>query len=138
MSINKSIIVGHLGADPEIKTFENGGKIANFRVATSMNYTNKQGEKVTHTEWHNIVIKNKLADVAEKYFKKGMQLYIEGFLHTRSWDDKDGVKHYTTEIICQTVQMLGSKQSENNSQSDNNNANNVANQQENIEDDLPF
>ena len=107
--INKAIIVGRCGKDPEVINLESGTTIAKFTVATNETYKNKQGEKVENTEWHQIILWRGLAEVAEKYVKKGDLLYIEGKIRTRSWDDKDGKKHYTTEIVGDTMQMLGGK-----------------------------
>ncbi|MBU8891814.1 MAG: single-stranded DNA-binding protein [Bacteroidales bacterium] len=111
MGINKVILVGNVGKDPEVRHLDNGVAVASFSLATSETYKNKEGQKVTNTEWHNIVVWRGLADVTEKYVKKGNPLYIEGKIRTRSWDDKDGNKRYTTEIIADNMQMLGSKQS---------------------------
>jgi single-strand DNA-binding protein len=108
MSVNKVILVGNVGKDPEIRHLDNGVAVANFPLATSESYTAKNGEKVTTTEWHNIVLWRGLADVAEKYVTKGRQLYIEGRIRTRSYDDKDGAKKYITEIYGDVMQMLGS------------------------------
>jgi single-strand DNA-binding protein len=107
--INKVILVGNLGKDPEVKNLENGAKVANFTLATSETYKNREGQKVTQTEWHNIVLWRGLAEIAEKYLHKGNQVYIEGKIKTRSWDDKDGVKRYTTEILGDNLTMLGGK-----------------------------
>lgn len=109
MSVNKVILVGNVGKDPEVKYLDNGVAVCNFSLATSETYNNKNGEKVTQTEWHNIVLWRKLAEIAETYIKKGMQIYVEGQIRTRSWEDKDGVKRYTTEIFGTTMQMLGRK-----------------------------
>ena len=109
MSINKVILVGNVGKDPEVRYLESGVAVANFPFATSETYKNKNGEKVTSTEWHNIVLWRGLAEVAEKYVKKGSQLYIEGRIKTRAWDDKEGNKRYTTEIVGDNMQMLGKK-----------------------------
>lgn len=106
---NIAIITGYVGKDPEVKYMDNGTGIANFSVATSDDYKNKQGEKIEETEWHRIVIFGKLAEIVEKYVKKGSFLQLMGKIKTRSWDDKDGNKRYTTEIICDNMQMLGSK-----------------------------
>lgn len=114
--VNKVILVGNLGADPEVKDV-NGSKVANFRIATSETYTDKQGAKQTNTEWHSIVAWRNLAEIIEKYVKKGSQVYVEGKLQTRSWE-KDGVKHYSTEILISTLKMLGGKKEDNNHHSD--------------------
>ncbi len=111
MGVNKVILIGNVGKDPEVRHLDSGVAVANFPLATSETYKNKDGQKVTNTEWHNIVIWRGLAEVAEKYVKKGNPLYIEGKIRTRSWDDKDGNKRYTTEIVADNMQMLGSKQS---------------------------
>ncbi len=107
MSVNKVILIGNVGKDPEVRYLEGGTAVANFPLATSESYKNKSGEKVTSTEWHNIVIWRGLAEVVEKYVKKGSQLYIEGRIRTRSWEDKEGNKRYTTEIYGDNMQMLG-------------------------------
>jgi single-strand DNA-binding protein len=109
MSVNKVILVGNVGKDPEVRYLENNVAVARFSLATSETYKNKNGEKVTNTEWHNIVAWRGLAEIAEKYVKKGAQLYIEGKLQTRAWDDKEGKKHYTTEVLADNFQMLGRK-----------------------------
>ncbi len=109
MSVNKVILVGNVGKDPEIRHLESGVAVANFPLATSENYTAKNGEKVSTTEWHNIVLWRGLAEVAEKYVKKGKQLYIEGKIRTRNYDDKDGNKKYITEIVADVMQFLGTK-----------------------------
>jgi single-strand DNA-binding protein len=116
MGINKVILVGNVGKDPEVRNLDNGVSVANFSLATSESYKNKNGEKVTNTEWHNIVVWRGLADVVEKYVKKGNPLYIEGKIKSRSWDDKDGVKHYATDIVADVMEMLGGKNSSTNSQ----------------------
>ena len=105
--INKVILVGNTGKDPEVRHLESGITVASFSLATSETYKNKSGDKVTNTEWHNIVVWRGLADVAEKYIKKGTQLYVEGKIRSRSWDDKDGNKRYITEIVADNLQLLG-------------------------------
>jgi single-strand DNA-binding protein len=107
MSVNKAILIGYVGNDPEVKYLENSTPVANFRLATSESYTNRSGEKVTTTEWHNIVLWRGLAEIAEKYVKKGSQIYIEGRIRTRAWEDRDKNKRYTTEIIADSMQMMG-------------------------------
>lgn len=113
--VNKVILVGNLGKDPEVRYLEGGVAVAHFSIATSETYKDKTGNKVESTEWHNIVMWRGLAEVAEKHLKKGMQVYIEGKLRTRSWEDKEGHKRYTTEILADNMVMLGRK--ENNPQS---------------------
>jgi single-strand DNA-binding protein len=105
--VNKVILVGNLGADPEIRYTPSGTAVANFRIATSENWTNKEGQRETRTEWHRIVTFGKLAEICGEYLSKGKQVYIEGRIQTRQWDDKEGVKRYTTEIVANTMQMLG-------------------------------
>ena len=109
MSVNKVILIGNVGKDPDIRYLDSGVAIARFPLATSETYKNREGEKITTTEWHNIVLWRGLAEVAEKYVKKGSQLFIEGRIRTRSYDDKDGNKKYVTEIVADTMQMLGKK-----------------------------
>lgn len=105
--INKVILIGNLGRDPEIQRPDSGVKRATFTIATTESYKNKDGQKVDHTEWHNIVLWRGLADVAESYLKKGNTVYIEGRIRKREYDDKDGVKRYITEIIGDNLTMLG-------------------------------
>lgn len=106
--VNKVILVGNLGKDPEIRALENGRKVANFSLATSESYKDRNGERVERTEWHNIVFWGPVADVIERYVKKGSKLYVEGKLRTRSYE-QDGVKKYITEIDGQSMTMLDSK-----------------------------
>ena len=111
--INKVIIVGFLGNDPEIRTMPNGEHIANISVATSESWTDKNtGEKKTQTEWHRIVLYRRLAEIAGQYLTKGSQIYIEGRLKTRKWQDSNGQDRYTTEIQGDNLQMLGGRQDE--------------------------
>lgn len=113
--VNKAIILGRLGADPEVRTFENGNKVANFNVASNEVYYKKvdndpsNREKVEKTEWHRVVVWRRQAEIAEKYLKKGDLLYLEGKIRTRSFDDKEGNKRYITEIEADNFQMLSSK-----------------------------
>lgn len=107
-SVNKVIIIGRLGKDPEIRYMPNGEAVANFSMATSETWKDKAGDKQEKTEWHNLVAYKKLADIIGQYVKKGSQLYIEGKLQTRKWE-KDGVTRYTTEIIVSELTMLGGK-----------------------------
>ncbi len=113
--INKAILVGNLGRDPEVRTLENGASVAQFTLATSESYKNKNGERVENTEWHNIVVWRGLAEIAGKYLKKGSKVYLEGKITSRSWDDKEsGQKRYITEIVADNMVMLDSKGSDNN------------------------
>jgi single-strand DNA-binding protein len=107
--INKAIIIGNLGADPEVRYTQGGQAVASFNLATSETYTDKAGERQEKTEWHRIVAWGKLAELCGEYLKKGRQAYIEGRLQTRQWDDKDGNKRYTTEIVANVVQFLGGR-----------------------------
>jgi single-strand DNA-binding protein len=109
MSVNKVILVGNVGRDPETRHLDKGVAVSRFSLATTESYTSKTGEKVSTTEWHNIVAWRGLAEVIEKYVKKGSQLYIEGRLRTNSYE-KDGVKHYATEILADTMHMLGRRE----------------------------
>jgi single-strand DNA-binding protein len=105
--VNKVILVGNLGSDPEVRTTPGGQRVANFRLATSRQWTGQDGQRQEKTEWHSIVAWGKLADICERYLQKGKQVYVEGRLETRSWQDKEGQTKYKTEIICETMQMLG-------------------------------
>ncbi len=107
--INKVILVGNVGKDPEIKYLDQDTVVARFPLATSESYNNANGERITNTEWHNITIWRGLAKVVEKYVKKGDQLYLEGKIRTRSYDDKDGVKKYFTEVQVNEMKMLGKR-----------------------------
>lgn len=109
MAVNKVILVGNVGKDPEVHFIESNVAVARFPLATSETYRSKDGERVTTTEWHNIVLWRGLAEVADKFVKKGSQLFIEGKIRTRSYDDRDGNKRYITEIIADNMQMLGKK-----------------------------
>lgn len=111
--VNKVILVGNLGADPEIRNLPSGSSVANFNIATSESYTNKNGEKVTQTEWHRIECWEGLAKVAEQYLKKGNSVYIEGKIRTEEWQDKDGNTRYTTKIRAQNMTMLGGRNDSN-------------------------
>jgi len=148
-SLNKVILIGRLGSDPE-KTLLNGGStVAKFSLATSEKYKDQEGNQQEKTEWHRIVMWNKLADLAEKYLSKGKQVYIEGSLKTNEWNDKDGNKRFTTEVNAQTMQFLDSKSGNGGNSSNNNYKSNSGNQQtpyiknsqfedDFMEDDIPF
>lgn len=110
MSINKVILIGNLGNEPEVKTFTNGDKITTASIATSERWTDKNtGEKKEQTEWHRVVFSNRLAEVAEQYLHKGSKFYIEGKIKTRKWQDQNGQERYSTEIRADNMQMLDSR-----------------------------
>ena len=107
--VNRVILIGTLGKDPETKTFANGGSLTQFSIATSETWTDKTtGERKEQTEWHNIVLQNKLGEIAQQYLRKGSKVYIEGSLNTRKWTDQNGQDRYTTQIKGQQMQMLDS------------------------------
>ena len=144
--VNKVILVGNLGKDPEVRHLDNGRAVANFSLATSETYKNKAGERVTNTEWHNVVLWTPLAEIAERFLKKGGQVYIEGKLTTRSWDDQEGNKRYTTEVVGRELTLLGSKADNDNNGGMSNSPSSssapvespVSNIPEDDSDDLPF
>lgn len=131
-SLNKCSFIGNLGKDPEVKEV-GSSKVANFSIAVTEKFKNREGQYQEKTEWINIVIWGKLADVVEKYLKKGSSIYIEGKLQTRSWDDQEGNKKYITEILGNNFQMLGGRSSEGSSQ-----APKKDNYNQKEEDELPF
>ena len=105
-SINKAILIGNLGSDPELRSTPSGVQVANFSLATTESWTDKSGERQERTEWHRVVIWRRLAEVAGQYLKKGSKIYIEGKLQTRSWEDQNGQKRYTTEVVANSMEML--------------------------------
>jgi len=105
--VNKVILIGNLGADPEVRFTPGGQAVANFRIATSESWTDKNGQKQERTEWHRIVVWGKLAELCGEYLKKGRQCYVEGRLQTREWTDKENRKNYTTEVVANAVTFLG-------------------------------
>ena len=107
--VNKVILVGNLGRDPESRSLPSGQAVVNFSLATSRRYKDRDGNRKDETEWHNIVCFGKSAEIAAQYLTKGKMIFVEGRIQTRSWDDKEGKKQYRTEIICENFQMLGSK-----------------------------
>lgn len=141
-SLNKVMLIGNLGKDPEVRTFEGGNMLARFPLATSESYTSRQtNERVTQTEWHNIVCRRGLAEIAEKYLHKGDKVFIEGRIKTRSWDDANGVKQYSTEIHADNMTMLGGRPEGNQGGSSSGGATAAAQDFTNggnDEDDLPF
>jgi single-strand DNA-binding protein len=124
--VNKVILIGNLGKDPEVRYLDNGVAVANMSIATTENYKNKEGDRVSQTEWHDVVLWRGLAEIAEKYLKKGSSVYIEGKIRTNKWVDKDENTRYKTEILADKLNMLGRSVS-----SDDNNT-------PSTEDDLPF
>ena len=124
--VNKVILIGNLGKDPEVRYLDNGVAVANLSLATSENYKNKQWERVTQTEWHDVVLWRGLAEVAEKYLKKGSSVYVEGKLRTNKWVDKDENTRYKTEVLADKLTMLGRSQNQEQST------------ESTSEDDLPF
>ncbi len=107
--VNQVILLGRLGRDPECKALQSGDQVANFSIATSKSWKDASGAKQERTEWHNIVAFKKLAEVAGKYLTKGRQVFVEGELQTRSWEDKDGTKKYKTEIVARRIEFIGDK-----------------------------
>lgn len=146
MSVNKAILLGNVGKDPEVRFLDGGVSVASFSLATTENYKNKAGERVSQTEWHNIVVWRHLADLADKYISKGQKLYIEGKITNRTWEDKEGNKRYTTEIVASTIELLGRKGDDSGSSSSQpspqQNAEKVKDadiaEKETADDDLPF
>jgi single-strand DNA-binding protein len=137
-SVNKVILVGNLGKDPEIRTLESGTKVASFSLATSEKYKDKTtGEQRVQTDWHNIVVWRNLAEIVEKYVKKGMQVYIEGKLRTRSWQDKDGHNRYTTEVVADNMVMMSRGADHQHSGNANESSAHSLNENDEV-DDLPF
>ena len=108
-SINKVILIGNLGRDPEVRYTKGGNAVANLNLATNEVWNDKSGQRQERTEWHRVVVWGKQAEIAREYLSKGRQIYVEGSLQTRQWDDKDGQKRYTTEIRCQRFVMLGGR-----------------------------
>lgn len=112
MSVNKVILLGHVGDEIKMHHFDGGNCIGRISLATNESYKNKQGEKVTETQWHNLVVRNKVAEIFEKYVKKGDQIYVEGGIKTRKWQGEDGNERYSTEVHVNNFSFVGSKQSE--------------------------
>lgn len=139
--LNKVILIGNLGKDPEIRHLENGVPVATFSLATTEVRINKAGEKISNTEWHNIVLWRGLADIAKDYLKKGHPVYIEGKLTNRSWDDKDGNKRYVTEVVGDNMILLSTRLDNNGNNDASHNAQVVATEPpvlSDTNDDLPF
>lgn len=138
MSVNKVFLLGRLGGDPEVKKFDNG-QIANFNMATNERYTDRNGERQEITDWHRVVVRGKQAEIAEKYLSKGKQIFLEGKIRTRQFEDKEGNNRYITEVIGMNFQMLGAP-GDNMQNQDGGGASQVEEQgsQEAQDDDLPF
>lgn len=139
-SLNKVMLIGNLGKDPEIRSFEGGNSLARFPIATSESYTNRQtNEKVTQTEWHTIVLRRGLAEVAEKYLHKGDKIFVEGKIKTRSWEDDRGDRKFATEIHVDNMTMLSSRKDEGTSQAVGSTSSQAADINKGADDDdLPF
>jgi single-strand DNA-binding protein len=141
-SLNKVMLIGSLGRDPEIRYMPNGDAACNLSVATSESWKDKSGEKQERTEWHRISMFGKLAEIAGKYLAKGSSVYLEGKLQTRKWTDKDGVDKYTTEIIADRMQMLGGKEQRHGQQQEQRQESQQSRQQrptaDSFDDDIPF
>jgi single-strand DNA-binding protein len=129
-SLNKVLLIGHLGADPESRFMTSGSAVTNFNLATNESWKSTEGDTKEKTEWHRVVLFGKMAETAAEYMKKGQLVFIEGRLQTRSWEDKDKVKRYTTEILCDNFTMLGRKSDDGGTGSSQKDADQ--------EDDLPF
>ncbi|APG27750.1 single-stranded DNA-binding protein [Syntrophotalea acetylenivorans] len=149
MSVNKVILVGNLGKDPELRYTASGTAVCNFSIATTESYKDRDGNRQEKTEWHNIVVWRQLAEICGKYLAKGKQIYIEGKLQTRKWEDRDGNPRYTTEIVADQMQMLGRAGDDNSagprreprqepSMNQSPPQNNYDNVQFNPDDDIPF
>tara|TARA_B100000925_G_scaffold206466_1_gene156968 strand:- start:278 stop:691 length:414 start_codon:yes stop_codon:yes gene_type:complete len=134
--VNKAILLGNLGKDPEVRRLDDGRAVANFSIATSETYKNKAGERVTNTEWHNVVLWSPLAEIAESYLKKGSQVYIEGKISNRSYEDKDGIKKYVSEVVGRDITLLGRAPDSSGVQAEENKPQESAETVQ--EDDLPF
>ena len=140
------MLIGNLGKDPEVQHLESGVTLAKFPLATSESYKDKSGNLVEQTEWHNVVVWRRMAEVAEQYLKKGSRIYLEGKIRTRSWDDQDGNKKYMTEVVADTFLMLDKKgenegasySSSSSASSSNSNAEVTSGPNEEVMDDLPF
>jgi single-strand DNA-binding protein len=140
--VNKVIVVGRLGSDPDTRYMPSGSAVTNVSVATSESWKDKEsGEKQEKTEWHRVVFFNRLAEIASEYLKKGSQIYVEGRLQTRKWEDKEGKERWTTEIVANQMQMLGERMSSgssSNNQSSSSNTNNNEFANDDFDDDIPF
>tara|TARA_B100000427_G_scaffold245297_1_gene208342 strand:+ start:812 stop:1234 length:423 start_codon:yes stop_codon:yes gene_type:complete len=138
-SVNKALIIGNLGQDPEIKYTQSGSPVANLSVATSERWKDKNtGEQKEQTEWHRVVVFGRLAEIAEQYLKKGSKIFIEGKIQTRDWEDADGNKKYTTEVVAREMTMLDSKASMSSDASSSDSPSKEASKDDSFEEDIPF
>ena len=138
-SVNKALIIGNLGQDPEIKYTQSGSPVANLSVATSERWKDKNtGEQKEQTEWHRVVVFGRLAEIAEQYLKKGSKVFIEGKIQTRDWEDAEGNKKYTTEVVAREMTMLDSRASTDSSASSSDNSVKDTAKDDNPEEDIPF
>lgn len=139
-SVNKVILIGNLGKDPEMRHMQNGDAVTNITLATTDTWKDKNGEKQEKTEWHRVTFYRKLAEIAVEYLKKGSPVYIEGRLETRKWTDKEGIERYSTDIIANDMKMLGSKPESSSQQPQESRSQNKANVSgfEDMNDDCPF
>ena len=138
-AVNKVILVGHLGGEPEMRYTQGGTPVANFSIATNESWTNKDGQKQDKKEWHRIIVWSKLAEICVEYLSKGRQVYVEGKLQTRQWENRDGNKQYTTEIVAREVVFLGGAGTTPNSSVSQTNTNNThEDPPAPVDDDLPF
>ena len=138
--VNKVILLGNLGKDPEVRYLDNGVAVANLSIATTENYKNKEGDRVSQTEWHDVVLWRGLAEIAEKYLKKGSSVYIEGRIRNRKWEDKEGNTRYNHEILADNMTMLGGRSNDlnQNISSNQNTSNSIDSTEKEAENDLPF
>ena len=138
-SVNKALIIGNLGQDPDIKYTQSGSPVANLSVATSERWKDKNtGEQKEQTEWHRVVVFGRLAEIAEQYLKKGSKVFIEGKIQTRDWEDSEGNKKYTTEVVAREMTMLDSRASMDSNASSSDNSAKDAAKDDNSEEDIPF
>ena len=138
-SVNKALIIGNLGQDPEIKYTQSGSPVANLSVATPERWKDKNtGEQKEQTEWHRVVVFGRLAEIAEQYLKKGSKVFIEGKIQTRDWEDAEGNKKYTTEVVAREMTMLDSRASADSSASSSDNSAKDTAKDDNFEEDIPF
>ncbi len=136
--VNKVILVGNLGKDPEVRSLDSGVKVASFPLATNEYFKGKDGNRVEQTEWHNIVLWRGMAELAEKYLKKGSLIYLEGRIRTRQWEDKEGNKRYNTEIIGDVMNFLGGRPEDQGAPKSGEDYSAPSEADQSVEDDLPF